>query len=869
MKFINKHQNKFLLLLLIIISITAWYINYRNGLITIYQDSMSHLNISKAVVSGLQPGIAQLGVIWLPLNHLLDLLLVWNNWAWHSGFAGSFWGMISYVLSAIGIYKIIIEITGKKFNAFIGASILVFSLNLLYEQSTPLTEPIFLINFIFSVLYFIRYIKYQRVQDLIYSGLFGGLQCLIRYDGYFATGTEFLLIIFNQYFVRKISFFKALGEGLVMYLPSIAAILLWLLWNFILTRSFLYSFFGAGSAHNQQSLQIQTSLIAKHNLWISLKVYLFDVLDINGIILSILAVIGLVCFFISSKFSVKFWAKVWIFLLLLSPVIFNILALYLGFSIIDVPNITGNFFNNRYGLVALPFIAIFIGTIIIPDINKYIKYIIGIVVLSLLIFQNIIFAQTTGVITITDGLIGKSSLLNSGFQSIARVLHNNVKPGQRVLLPPSSLSPVLFLSGLPENYFITNGIQKYWDASLKTPWKYVDWVVIPTGNNPLYNKLIINRSSLFKDYYYLFYKNLRIIDGGSHVVNVYKLRPEDQTYVTAQHGSLILGNNSFTIKGVNDYDLAYESKAQILSSFQYFKKMGVNTIRFWMFGDGIKDGFQPQAGVMNSNRFSNASYIIYLAGKYNIHLIPVLLNYWSQYGGTIQYLNWAGVNTSTYSDQFYTNPAVTKLFENYIKYVLNYDNAYTGKKYKDSPQILSWEIINEPRVVNSSDMSVAKDWIESIAVYIRSIDSKSLISVGMEDITTPKGGNFGQVTNVCALPAINLCSLHLYFVYQNKPLFNSISALFKFLSDEKNLSLIYHKPIYVGEIGVSKNSNTLLGTNNNLTLLNDTIYELGFFRYNGVIVWDWSLSPNSSFTFTPNGSGGYDWEDLKTLLKSF
>ena len=73
MKFINKHQNKFLLLLLIIMSITAWYINYRNGLITIYNDSMSHLNISKAVVSSLQPGIAQLGGVWLPLNHLLDL----------------------------------------------------------------------------------------------------------------------------------------------------------------------------------------------------------------------------------------------------------------------------------------------------------------------------------------------------------------------------------------------------------------------------------------------------------------------------------------------------------------------------------------------------------------------------------------------------------------------------------------------------------------------------------------------------------------------------------------------------------------------------------------------------------------------------
>lgn len=103
------------------------------------------------------------------------------------------------------------------------------------------------------------------------------------------------------------------------------------------------------------------------------------------------------------------------------------------------------------------------------------------------------------------------------------------------------------------------------------------------------------------------------------------------------------------------------------------------------------------------------------------------------------------------------------------------------------------EIINDSKLVNSSVMKVLKDWIESIAVYMGNIDSKSLISVGTKYITTPRGDNFVQVTQ----------------------------------------------------------------------------YELGFFRYNGVIVWDWSLSPNSSFTFTPNGSGGYDWEDLKTLLKSF
>ena len=92
MKFINKHINKIFFCIVIVVSIVAWYINFRNGLITIYNDSMSHLDISRSVIDNIQPGLAQLGTVWLPLNHVLDLLLIWNNWAWHSGFAGSFWG---------------------------------------------------------------------------------------------------------------------------------------------------------------------------------------------------------------------------------------------------------------------------------------------------------------------------------------------------------------------------------------------------------------------------------------------------------------------------------------------------------------------------------------------------------------------------------------------------------------------------------------------------------------------------------------------------------------------------------------------------------------------------------------------------------
>src|ERR1700722_818321 len=107
----NKTLRYSLISLLVIISAATWYASYVHGLVTSYNDAMSHLNIARSVLDGRQPGLAQLGSVWLPLDHILFLLLIWNTWAWHSGFAGSFFSMLAYIFSVIGIYMIVKEMT--------------------------------------------------------------------------------------------------------------------------------------------------------------------------------------------------------------------------------------------------------------------------------------------------------------------------------------------------------------------------------------------------------------------------------------------------------------------------------------------------------------------------------------------------------------------------------------------------------------------------------------------------------------------------------------------------------------------------------------------------------------------------------------
>ncbi|HEV2639774.1 MAG TPA: hypothetical protein VGX23_31875 [Actinocrinis sp.] len=55
---------------------TAYYL--QQNLILAYQDSFSRLEISRRVVTGLSPGVAQLGGVRLPLPQLMQSLFSWN-----------------------------------------------------------------------------------------------------------------------------------------------------------------------------------------------------------------------------------------------------------------------------------------------------------------------------------------------------------------------------------------------------------------------------------------------------------------------------------------------------------------------------------------------------------------------------------------------------------------------------------------------------------------------------------------------------------------------------------------------------------------------------------------------------------------------
>src|ERR1700733_6923779 len=142
--FFERHVTVILFFILSMISIATYLYYYSNGLGVAYNDARSHLDIARRVVENLKPGFAQLGSVWLPLPHLLATLTVWNDFMWHSGLAGALESMIAYVFSGIIIYRILKVLSVSMIGRLTGVLVYALNMNILYMQSTAMTELLLL-----------------------------------------------------------------------------------------------------------------------------------------------------------------------------------------------------------------------------------------------------------------------------------------------------------------------------------------------------------------------------------------------------------------------------------------------------------------------------------------------------------------------------------------------------------------------------------------------------------------------------------------------------------------------------------------------------------------------------------------------------
>lgn len=474
----------FTLFCLIGISLAGSYMHYISGNILAYGDAESHLNISKRVMDSITPGLAQLGGIWLPLPHLMMVPFSNFDSLYHSGLAGTIVSGIMFVAAGIAIYKLVYLFSKNTIISFLATMAFALNINLLYLQTTAMTEIPLLAFFIFSIYFFVEYLNDdKKILSLVYAAFFGLCASLSRYDGWFLVLLECFLLVVHGILNKKS---KTQIEGMVFLFSSLAFIGIgaWLLWDFLILSDPLYFTNSPFSAKSQQQGWLARGELPSYkNVLSAIQYYGFTSYVNVGKYLTLFSILSIWCLLVYDKIKPRFY----LIILLFSPFIFNVMTLYMGQSIIFIPGLTPEdfewkLFNVRYGVMMIPaavvFSALFIGQLhnMLPKFMKFASYIILFLVILIQTFSFATYKETA--ISLDDGLYGLSSARKTDAQDWLKRNYD----GGLVLLDDYARSVSIIKSYLPMENVIYIGNKPYWEESLAEPEKHAKWIVMQKGD---------------------------------------------------------------------------------------------------------------------------------------------------------------------------------------------------------------------------------------------------------------------------------------------------------------------------------------------------------------------------------------------------
>ena len=124
--------------------LAAWLRFFNDGLVLSHYDAKAHLVVARRVIDNITPGWQQIGAIWLPLPHLIQILPTQVDLFYRTGIFASFVSMLSFAVTTWAAARMVLAMTASPLGASTTAVLLIANPNLLYLQSTPMTESLML-----------------------------------------------------------------------------------------------------------------------------------------------------------------------------------------------------------------------------------------------------------------------------------------------------------------------------------------------------------------------------------------------------------------------------------------------------------------------------------------------------------------------------------------------------------------------------------------------------------------------------------------------------------------------------------------------------------------------------------------------------
>jgi hypothetical protein len=161
----------------------ATYYAY-SGLTLSHYDAKAHLVVARRIFDSLTPGWHQIGAVWLPLPHLLNAVPVQLDACYRSGFSGVALSVTSFVVMSGATAALVARATGSIVGALVAVALADLNPNVLYLQSTPMTEPLLFALVLVAVERLSRWAEMPSNAHARQAGIALGAACWTRYEAW-------------------------------------------------------------------------------------------------------------------------------------------------------------------------------------------------------------------------------------------------------------------------------------------------------------------------------------------------------------------------------------------------------------------------------------------------------------------------------------------------------------------------------------------------------------------------------------------------------------------------------------------------------------------------------------------------------------
>ncbi|XP_074373553.1 mannan endo-1,4-beta-mannosidase 5-like [Apium graveolens] len=215
----------------------------------------------------------------------------------------------------------------------------------------------------------------------------------------------------------------------------------------------------------------------------------------------------------------------------------------------------------------------------------------------------------------------------------------------------------------------------------------------------------------------------------------------NKDFVKVRGSHFVVNGSPFVFNGFNSYwmmNVATDptQRYKVTQVFRDASAAGLSVCRTWAFADGGDKALQISPGSYDERVFEGLDFVISEARKYNIRLVLSFVNNYNDFGGRGQYIQWAtnsaGIQFINGNDDFYTHHVVKAYYRNHVQRVITRVNTITRTAYRDDSTIMAWELMNEPRCQVDYSGNTINGWVKEMAVYVKSLDMKHLLEIGME-----------------------------------------------------------------------------------------------------------------------------------------